>query len=313
MSGIGNVKVGLVGCGNWGRHILRDLVAGGGAVTVVARSAESIARARDGGAAAIVGSHHDLSGDLDGFVVATPTNLHLPVVEDLLPHGKPLFVEKPLGNDVARAGRLPPSAQSLVFTMQKWRYHPGIVEMARLARERDFGELKAIRSVRLAWGNPHAGVDTIWHLIPHDLAIALEIFGTLPPLMTAFSDPLGKPGQGVMALLGEDRPQALIEVSSRHPTYRRSVIASFDDATVELADGWSDTVSISRAGNPKPERRFIGNELPLAREINAFLDHLRGGPPPKTALVEESVILQRIAEIRAAAGLDALGLTDEGS
>jgi Trk K+ transport system NAD-binding subunit len=35
------VVVGLVGCGRWGRHILRDLVALGCEVHVVARSEES--------------------------------------------------------------------------------------------------------------------------------------------------------------------------------------------------------------------------------------------------------------------------------
>ena len=42
--------VGLVGCGNWGRHILRDLVSLGCEVPVVVRSQESKARAREGGA-----------------------------------------------------------------------------------------------------------------------------------------------------------------------------------------------------------------------------------------------------------------------
>lgn len=48
--------VGLVGCGNWGRHILRDLLALDCDVTVVARSEASRARARDGGARAAEGA-----------------------------------------------------------------------------------------------------------------------------------------------------------------------------------------------------------------------------------------------------------------
>ncbi len=46
--------VGLVGCGNWRRHnIVRDLVALECEVPVVARSAASIARAQEKGAATI--------------------------------------------------------------------------------------------------------------------------------------------------------------------------------------------------------------------------------------------------------------------
>ncbi|MCC0055723.1 MAG: Gfo/Idh/MocA family oxidoreductase [Rhodobiaceae bacterium] len=185
-----DIQIGLVGCGNWGRHILRDLKAGGASVTVVARSKASTDRARDGGATAVVASIERLPGDLDGFVVATPTETHLPVVEKLLARQKPIFVEKPLGNDVARAGQLPAAAGNLVFTMQKWRYHPGIQAIATMAQEREFGPIRAIRSMRLGWGNPHAGVDTIWHLLPHDLAIALQIFGDLLPLLSVVPDAL---------------------------------------------------------------------------------------------------------------------------
>ena len=64
--------VGLVGCGRWGRHILRDLRELGCEVPVVARSEASIDRAHEGGASTIVASVEDLAGS-DGIVVATQT------------------------------------------------------------------------------------------------------------------------------------------------------------------------------------------------------------------------------------------------
>ncbi len=47
-------RIGLVGCGNWGRLILRDLLALGCEVAVAVPSEESRAAARDGGAALVV-------------------------------------------------------------------------------------------------------------------------------------------------------------------------------------------------------------------------------------------------------------------
>lgn len=305
------LRIGLVGCGRWGRHILRDLIAGGASVVVVARSAQSIARAEAGGAAAIVATTGELPGDLDGYVVAAPSQLHLPMVEDLLPRDRPIFVEKPLGNDFARAQRLPAAARHLVYTMQKWRYHPGIKEISEIAHSGELGPLWAIRSVRVGWGNPHWGVDTVWHLLPHDMAIALHLLGRLPPLRMAMADPLGPPGSGVVAALGGERTEVLIEVSSCHPTYRRAVIAAFAEGSAELADGWDETIRIVRDG-VEPELRPVGNAMPLALEIDAFLDHLRGGPPPMTPLSEELLILERIAEVRAAAGLTPDGMTGAG-
>src|SRR5262245_44244060 len=50
----GRVSVALVGCGAWGRFILRDLISLGCEVSVVARSERSIANAQEGGASTVV-------------------------------------------------------------------------------------------------------------------------------------------------------------------------------------------------------------------------------------------------------------------
>jgi predicted dehydrogenase len=41
--------------------------------------------------------------------------------------------------------------------------------------------------------------------------------------------------------------------------------------------------------------------MPLLAEIRAFLEHLRGGPPPMTDATEDLAIVERLAEIDAAA------------
>ena len=43
-----------IGCGHWGKNVLRDLVELGASVTVLARSEATAERARAGGAAAVV-------------------------------------------------------------------------------------------------------------------------------------------------------------------------------------------------------------------------------------------------------------------
>jgi predicted dehydrogenase len=88
-------ELSLVGCGTWGRHILRDLRTLGCRVHVVARSAESVERAREGGAASIVGSVAELPA-VNGHVVATPTSTHAAIVGELVAtRAEPMFVEKP--------------------------------------------------------------------------------------------------------------------------------------------------------------------------------------------------------------------------
>ena len=164
--------VALVGCGRWGRHILRDLVALGCEVIVTARSDESRTRAEHGGAALVVESVADLPA-VDGAVVSTPTTTHARVVEELLAGGMPVFVEKPLTDDPAGARALADAAPERLFVMHKWRYHPGIEALAAIASSGELGPVAAVRTSRVGWGNPHGDVDGVWMLAPHDISIVL--------------------------------------------------------------------------------------------------------------------------------------------
>jgi len=131
--------VGLVGCGNWGRHILRDLVSLGCEVPVVARSPESIARAEKGGGASKVVTDTGSFPALDGVVVATPTSTHAAVLDEVLEREVSVFCEKPLTDDPSAARQLAERAPDRLFVMDKWRYHPGVLELAAIARERRLG------------------------------------------------------------------------------------------------------------------------------------------------------------------------------
>ena len=72
--------IALVGCGRWGRHILRDLVGLGCTVAVADPSGEARQHAAAAGAASAVRDVAELP-EVAGAVVATPTRTHAPVLE----------------------------------------------------------------------------------------------------------------------------------------------------------------------------------------------------------------------------------------
>ena len=74
-----------------------------------------------------------------------------------------------------------------------------------------------------------------------------------------------------------------------------------EDGVAVLTDGYSDHVLV--ATGPEPEKRPISTELPLLRELRAFVEHLAGGPPPRSSAREGSEIVKTIAELRTLAGL----------
>jgi len=99
------IRIGLIGCGAWGRFILRDLKACDAIVHVVAPSETSRRNAVAHRADSIVGALSELP-PVDGYVVAAPTSLHAAIIEALLPSGRPIFTEKPMTADVASARRI---------------------------------------------------------------------------------------------------------------------------------------------------------------------------------------------------------------
>lgn len=291
--------VGLVGCGSWGRYILRDLVALGCEVSVVARSEPSRGRAQDGGAAGIVPDVASLPR-VDGVVVATPTSTHAAVLDEALALGVPVFCEKPLTDDPGAAARLAELAPDRLFVMDKWRYHPGVLELAAIAQERRLGAVSGLRTVRVAWGTAHDDVDDVWVLTPHDLSIALEIKGELPRPQAAVAQWLDGRAVQLSALLRGDAWWHVLEVSGRSPERKRAVELHCDEGVAVLAGGWDEHVTISREGpdGVEEERIAAAGELPLLAELRAFVEHLGGGPPPRSSAAEGAAVVAVIAELR---------------
>jgi predicted dehydrogenase len=303
------LRIGLIGCGHWGRHILRDLITLSARVDVVARTESTRSQALALGATQAVDQIATLDHPLDGYVVASPTATHAAVVESLLSAGQPIFVEKPLTNDPVAARRITAAAGERVFVMDKWRYHPGVEALAAMAKAGELGDVLAIRSFRLGWGNPHPDTDAIWHLLPHDLAIVLEILGHLPAPAAAASTVRGRMATDLVCALddGGDGPRATIEIGISHPVTRRAVVVIGSRKAAQLADSYDDHIVVAD-GVPDgisaaPYKRAAAGELPLLRELRAFLDYLQGGPPPRSSAAEGLLMVERIAALRRLAGI----------
>jgi len=299
------IPVGLVGCGRWGRNILRDLLSLGCEVAVVARSESTRQVALQMGAGAVVKRICDLP-EVFGLVVATPTSTHAQVVEEVLKREVPVFVEKPLTTDWQSCAALARAASNRLFVMDKWRYHPGVEALAQIARCQELGPVLGLRTFRVAWGNPHSDVDVVWILAPHDLAIALEILGEIPQPKAAAAEHDGQRASGLIGILGE-RPWFVFEVSERYQNWHREIRLHCRDGVAVLDDAYSNQIRIlrgsSQAKTPQEELRPLPSEMPLWRELRAFVEHLKGGPPPRSSAQEGSIVVDRIAELRRLAGL----------
>lgn len=308
---MGHPAVGLVGCGRWGRLILRDLVGLGAEVHVVEPPELEREDLLELGAASVSHRVDDLPR-LAGVIVATPTSVHATSLELVLPLGVPVFVEKPLTDDPVTARAISGRAPDRVFVMDKWRYHAGICVLRDIVASGRLGTLTEIRTVRLQDGSPHTDVECAWILLPHDLTIALEITGSHPrPTAARARWRDGEPCRYDIdfELPGDVTMHATIGIDAETSQRRITVIGT--EATAVLAGGWDELVTVtSHRGVPGGETGATTGtsvsvpavgELPLLAELRAFLEHLQGGPPPVSSAEDGVRTVETVDAVRAMA------------
>jgi len=290
-------RVGLIGCGRWGANVLRDLLMLDADVVVSdpdpARRMEALAR----GASAVVEHDHQLP-ECDGYVVVTPAPTHRDVVTRVLDRGVPVFVEKPPGTNLADVEAMVARGEGRLFVMHKWRWHPGIRELARVAASGRLGTPLALHTVRVGPEPLPDGVNVVWHLGVHDLSIALEVLGDVAPVEHADGtrDAVGRiercrvhMARGAKThemVLGANQAERVRRVELRGPT---------GSAVLERPDAPCLTINSSS----RAEDVVLSREQPLEAELRDFLAHLAGGPPPRSDGDAALAVVRRMAEIQA--------------
>jgi len=295
--------IGLVGCGRWGRNILRDLRALGAEVHVAESDDDARSGALRSGAASVVTCHHDLPR-CDGIVVAVPISATGGVVLELLARQVPIFVEKPMAHSVETARAIVQSSLAPVFVMDKWRYHPA-VEAARDMLDHTIGRVSSIRLERWGWWDSPRDVSSLWWLAPHDLSMLFHWLGTVPAVVWAERITQRGVDDYLIVLGGADGPTVTIDLRVSSATNRRSFTIEGEWAAVHLADADADRLIVReyRVEQVPSERSVpLDGSLPLETELRWFLAYLRGGPPPLSSAADGLMVVERLAEIERCAG-----------
>jgi len=154
-AGARELRLGLAGLGSMGRNHLRILSNRPGVrlAAVADPVAEVLAAAVSGSAAQ--GFADPLAmiakADLDGVVIAAPTNAHLPLALAAIDRGIAVLVEKPLAGTVEDAMQIVQSARVCGVPVQVGhveRFNPAVLELGRLLKAGWLSTIFAIASRR---------------------------------------------------------------------------------------------------------------------------------------------------------------------
>lgn len=290
-------QIGLVGCGNWGGNILRDLLLLGSRVLVADISAESRNRALKQGVQQVFSCAGELP-ECDGYVVAVPIPDLAPVCAELLSREKPVFSEKTLCLSMESADELERlGGDRFIFAMHKWHYHPGIETLRQIARSGRIGELKELFSIRHGWVDDFHGGDVFWTMSVHDLTIVEHIFGFIPKEITlanVIRDASGVP-VSLTAVLGTG-PVANLCVNARHPVKVSGVSIHGDKGSAVLQFATDDHITI-RDANGEVNMK-IDTTFPLYLELKEFVAYLKGGEKPRCGLRAARAVTESLLDLR---------------
>ncbi|MDH3242984.1 MAG: Gfo/Idh/MocA family oxidoreductase [Saprospiraceae bacterium] len=297
------LRIGLIGCGEWGRKILGALQYFGHQVVVHDIDPDLDLPSLD--QSSIISSWTEYEAlTLDGHIIATPATTHLKILDKLLSDQVPIFIEKPLAMSYLEVQHLEELRRDDIFMMHIWKYHAGIVALKDLIASGVIGSLKSIRSKRCNWTSPRQDIDSVWNLMPHDLSIIDCLLGDLPDPYFAVVEEYNSIPRSMIAVLGTD-PFCHIEVSNRHWTKSREVRIHGTNGVAVLKDEVTDHLlvylgddSTSAGESTVKKMTFDYSHSALELEIESFCKYLKGGPPPLSDLKEGIRITKYIESLR---------------
>ncbi|AWM87487.1 Gfo/Idh/MocA family oxidoreductase [Microvirga sp. 17 mud 1-3] len=323
-----DVRVAVVGCGYWGKNLVRNFAEIG--------ALEALVDAHQPTVEALIAKHGGRSLDfeaaladpgIDAVAIAAPAALHYRLAKQALEAGKHVFVEKPLALEVEEAKELCALAERLdrrLMVGHLLQYHPIFLELKRLVREGKLGRLQYVYSNRLNLGKIRREEDILWSFAPHDLSMILSLIGSEPEKVEAVGgyylhDAIADVTTTHLAFPGGER--AHVFVSWLHPFKEQKLVVVGSDAMAVFDDGeawerklllyphkveWKDAMPVPVKADAVPVT--VPQDEPLKQECLHFIDCVRTGATPRTdgreGLRVLSVLSRAAASLRRARGGD---------
>lgn len=183
-------KVAVVGCGNWGKNLVRNFALLGALSAVCDADKEKLDRLdKEYKAVRVTDSFESVltADDVSAVVIATPSDTHFELARKSLLAGKHVYVEKPLARDVRHCEELDALAtdRNLVLMVgHLLLYHPAVNCLKELIASGELGELLFVRSDRMNFNLFRQHWSVLWDLAPHDLSMMSYLLDCDAPEVT---------------------------------------------------------------------------------------------------------------------------------
>jgi predicted dehydrogenase/serine acetyltransferase len=304
-------NIAVVGCGYWGKNIVRNFAEIGTLAAVCDNNADLLSRTAAQYDAKPLPFADMLSDPaVEGVAIAAPAALHYALCKASLEAGKDVFVEKPLALTVADAKQLCEIATArkrILMVGHLLQYHAAYLKLQDMVNAGHFGQIRYIYSNRLSLGKVRNEEDVLWSFSPHDISMILGLVKSAPVSVNAFGNyALNSAIADTVTthLTFENGVRAHVMASWNHPFKEHKLIlvgeksmAVFDDT-----QGWESKLieyphkmSVVN-GVPTPEKAEgisvpLDPREPLRQEYLHFIDCMATRKTPRTDGAEGLAVL----------------------
>ena len=295
-------NIAVVGCGHWGKNLVRNFSDLGSLAAVCDPNAE-VAQKYANQYLVKNYSFSEILNDLsiEGVVLAVPAPLHASMGIEVMNAGKHAYVEKPLAMNNLEAERMIASAEEngvQLMVGHLLQYHPIFMALRTLVESGEMGALQYIYSNRLSFGKVRSEEDVIWSFAPHDISMILSLTGHEPEIVRTESTSILQPDIADTAIVHIEFNSGLkahISVSWLHPYKEQKLVVVGKKAMAVFDDTkpWGEKLALYRhvvrsSGSlpslEKAEVEYVevSQSEPLRNECQHFVDVVSGDITPLT-------------------------------
>jgi UDP-2-acetamido-3-amino-2,3-dideoxy-glucuronate N-acetyltransferase len=295
-------QVAVLGCGYWGKNLVRNFHELGSLRTVCDPRKEALDEAGSKYKVQTVSCVDDVLSDpeVDAVVIAAPAVQHYDLARRSIVAGKDVYVEKPLALHAEEGRKLAALAaeqRKILMVGHILQYHPAILELKRLIQAGELGQIQYIYSSRLNLGKLRTEENILWSFAPHDISAILYLLEETPERVSSHGGSYLNSQIFDTTLTTCDfrsGVKAHIFVSWLHPFKEQKLaiigsnkMAVFDDVEAERKltlyshrIEWLNRTPVARRdeGQVVP----LPKEEPLRRECEHFLECVRTRQTPRT-------------------------------
>ena len=324
MANIGEAtpRVAVIGCGRWGKNLIRNFASLGVLAAVCDIDDAAAAQfATDFEVPEMDTSRLFADDEITAVAIAAPPIQHYPLASAALEAGKHVFVEKPLALNIEDGVNLCAQADSSGRTLMighLLQYHPAFLRLKRMVDEGDVGRVQYIYSHRLNLGVVRREENILWSFAPHDISMILSLVGDEPSQVSAVgASYLNKSVADVTTthLAFPNGEQAHIFVSWLNPIKEQKLVVVGEAGMVVFDDTQPWENKILRYphridwidGQPIPNKADaiavpVKQDEPLKLECQHFLDCVVSGKRPRTDGAEGLMVLRVLQQAQALLG-----------